>query len=127
MSTDDAHEVAALDDVGASARVLGVTRHFLRGVQHPYLALGHYHGDRLADQLPRHAVAVGVQFDAGVGVHPAAEFAYLQKRRLGRQRRECASFVTLEAVDGWLGGGAMYPHVCHLAHPARQMRLEFFE
>lgn len=56
----------------------------LAGVQHPDLALGQSDADALADELPRHAVAVGVQLDAGAGVHPAGEFAHLQERRLGR-------------------------------------------
>src|SRR5687767_15508570 len=127
MRADDAHEMAALDDAGAPARVLRVAGHLLAGVEHPHLALSHDNGDRLADELPRHAVSVGVELDAGVGVSPAAEFTDLQERRLGRQRRERTSLVALEAVDGWLGSGAVHACISHLARPARQVRLEFLQ
>src|SRR3954469_25438074 len=126
MRTDDAHEMAALDDAGAPACVLRVAGHFLAGVEHSHLALGYDDGDAFADELPRHAVAVGVELDACIGVNPAAELTDLQERRLSRQRRESTSLVALEALDGWLGGGAVYPHIGDLARPTRQVRLEFF-
>jgi hypothetical protein len=127
MRANDAHEMVAFDDAGAPAGVLRMASHLLAGVLHPHLALGHDDGDRLADELPRHAVAVGVELDAGAGVDAAAELTHLQERRLGRERRKCSSFVAFEAVDRWLGGGAVHPHVGDLAHPASKMRLQFFQ
>jgi hypothetical protein len=60
-------------------------------------------------------------------VNAAAELAHLQERRLGRQWRKCSSFVAFEAVDGWLGSGAVHAHVGDLAHPARQMRPQLLQ
>ena len=67
------------------------------GVQHAHLALGDQHRDALADEPPGDAVAVGVELDAGVGVHAPAEFAHLHERRLRRERRERGAFAALEA------------------------------
>ena len=53
--------------------------------------------------------------------------AHLQEGCLGGQGRECSSLVTLEAIDGRLGGGAVHAHIGHLAHPTGQVCLQHIQ
>src|SRR4029078_10459090 len=41
---------------------------------------GDHHRNRLADQLPRHAIGVGVEFDRRIGLHPPDQLAQLAER-----------------------------------------------
>jgi len=100
-----------------------VTGDLLAGVEDAHLALGHHDAHRFADEPPRHAVAVGVQLDARIGVHAAHELAHLQERRLGRQRSQRRTLVALEARQRRLARRAVDAHVGDLPHPALQMRL----
>src|SRR5690606_16158855 len=71
-----------------------------------------------------HAVAVGVQLDRAVGLHPAHQLAYLAERRATVERPQGAGLVAPEPLDWCLAGGAVHAPVGDLARPPRQMRLE---
>ena len=82
------------------------------------------HRHPLADQPPRHAVAVGVQLDAAFRADHPHQFAHLLERRTAVQRTQRGGFVALKADARRLLGRAVAPQVGHLARPAHQMRLQ---
>src|SRR6185369_3064995 len=89
--------------------------------------LAHEHRDALANQPPRHAVAVGFDLDARVRVHAPHALAKRLESGTAHDRPKRGSFLALEALERRLAGGAMDSHVGHLAHPPRQVRCELNE
>lgn len=71
---------------------------------------GHHRRDAPPpDEPPRHAVAVGVESHASVGVHPPHYLAHLQERRPMGQPLEGGALHALEALQRRLAGGDLPP------------------
>jgi hypothetical protein len=103
---------------------LGVHRHLLAAVADGDAALRHNDLHTLADQPPRHAVAVAVDLDRAIGLHPAHQFAQLTERRATVELLQCRGLFALEAQQRCFAGGAVNPAVGDFAHPPLQMRLK---
>ena len=88
------------------------------------LVRGQHHRDRLPDQPPGHAVAVGVDLHAGIGMHPANELAHLAPRCPAPKRPKRCALLAHEALERRLAGGPVHPHIGHFAHPPREMRAQ---
>ena len=82
------------------------------------------HRHALADQPPRHRVAVGVDLDRTVVADDADQLAQRSERRPPAERLQPVRLVTLEAGDRRLAGRAVDAHVRDLALPLGEMRLE---
>lgn len=79
--------------------------------------------DALADQAPRHRVAVRVEIDCAVGLDLADQIPQLPERGAAGQRAQRTSFVG-KALRWRNASGAVFTLVGDLARPPVQMRLE---
>jgi hypothetical protein len=64
-----------LKDPLAAAAGFGMHRHLLAGVRDANLPAADYDLYALADQPPRHAIAVAVDRHGAIGLNPAHQFA----------------------------------------------------
>ena len=63
-----------------TARDLGMGRHFAVAMTDANPPAGDNDANGFADQPPRHAVGVGVEFDRTIGLNPAHQLADLPER-----------------------------------------------
>jgi hypothetical protein len=101
-----------------------VHRHLRTGVRDADLPAANRHLDALTDQPPRYAVAVAVDRDRTIGLHPAHQLAQLAEGRSAIERRQCGCLVPPETHQRHLAGGAMHSLVGDLAHPPVEMSLQ---
>ena len=120
----DAVEVTPINDALAAAQASVVARHLDPGMVDADLATSYLHGDLGADQLPWHAVMVGIDVDAGVVLHAPGQLAELAKRGTTVQQAQRLLLIALEPHHRRLAGRTVHPRVGHLAHPPGQVRLE---
>lgn len=106
----------------AAPAQLRVAGHLAASVVYPQFTVGHADLDRLADQAPGHAVAIGVDFDGGIALDPAAQFMGLLEGRTVVQRLQ-TGLLGDEAHRRQLSGGAVYPLIGDLAHLPAQVGL----
>jgi hypothetical protein len=93
-------------------------------MMNPDPAIGHHHLHVLADQSPRHVVAVAVDLDRTIGLNPADQLARLPERRPAIEAMERRCLVPFETHQRRFAGRAVHPDVGNLAHSPLQMRLE---
>src|SRR3974390_857725 len=89
-----------------------------------HLAGRHRHRHALADQTPRHRVAVGVDLAGPIIADDTRQLAQHSERGPPAERLQPVRLVALEASDRRLTGRAVGSYVCHLTLPLRQVRLE---
>jgi len=116
-----AGQVRRLQRATAPSHQHRVSGHFGLPVPDAHRRRVHLHPHLGADQLPRDAVAVAVDLDAGVAVHPSQQAASHLERGALRQRAQRRSFRH-EAIQRALAGAGHLvhnrAHVGHLAQPA---------
>src|SRR6266851_5156130 len=117
-------KVGRVDNALAAAGGLGMHRYLPAGVGDANLPARDDHLHALADQPPWHAVAVAVDRDRAICLHPAHQLAHLAERRPAIKRPERRRLLLLETHQRHLAGGAVNPPVGDLAHPPVEMRLE---
>ena len=103
---------------------LPVARHLRARVADPHLAVVDHDADLRADQLPGHAVVVGVDVHAAVVLHAAGQLAHLPERWPAAEWPQRLALLTLEPHHRYLARGAVHALVGDLAHPPRQVRLQ---
>ena len=81
----------------------------------------HQHAHRLADQAPRHAVAVRIHLDTGFAAHHPLQFSRQGKGRLAGKRLQGCALVALKAQPRRLCRRPMAAHVGHLSLPAHKV------
>src|SRR6476660_5658154 len=119
-------EVGAIDDALAAALHLLMNSDLARPVPDTDLAARDRDRDTLADQAPRHRVAVGVDLDRAVVPDDARQLAQAAERRPSAQRLQPMRLVALEAGDRRLAGRAVHAHVRDIPLPPGKVRLERF-
>src|SRR5260370_36187927 len=95
-------KVRGVDDALATTGGLGMNRHLLPSVVDTDATVRHHHPHAVADEPPRHAVAVGIDLDRAIGLDAADELTHLPKGRSARERLERRSLIVLKAA---------HPHV----------------
>ncbi len=106
-----------IEDALAAACGLGMDRHLGAAMMDANATFSDDHLHALADQPPRHAVAVAVDFDRTIGLYSADQLAHLSKGRPAVEWFERGSLVPRETRQRRLAGRAMHPAVGDLAHP----------
>jgi integrase len=81
------------------------------------------HGDALANEPPRHRVAVGVDLNRAIVADDTRQLAQASERRSVAQRLQPVRLVALEAHHRHLAGRAVNAHVGDAALPPGEVRL----
>src|SRR5215831_20867251 len=89
-------KVRRIDDALAAASGLGVHRYLLAGVRDADLAAADHYLHALTNRPPRHAVAVAVDRDGAIGLHPTHQLAHLAEWRPATERRQRRCLFPLE-------------------------------
>src|SRR6476660_2343235 len=101
----------------------GMHGDFLARMQHAHLFI-HQYRDRLANQSPRHAIAVCLELDARIGMYAAHTFPNRLERGAPLQRSQRHRLLRSETLDRRIAGGAMNANVGHFAHPPCEVRVQ---
>jgi hypothetical protein len=107
VATGNTVEVGTIDDPLAPARDELVDGDLAHAMTNAHLAGRDRHRDALADETPRHRVAVGIDLDGAVVADDAGELAQAPERRPIGERLQPVRLVTLEAGDRRLPGRAV--------------------
>jgi hypothetical protein len=113
----DALEVSGIDDPLTTSRRLGMRRDFPAGMKDPDPTVAHHDLHALADEPPGHAVAVGVDLDRAIGLHPAYQLAHLPEGRPALDRPQGRRLVAPKAHQRRLARRAVDANVGDLPHP----------
>src|SRR5690554_998807 len=112
-----------LDAAPATAREPRMARHLFAGTFDTDRPALHEDRHRLANQPPRYAIGIGIQFDAAFSIDPAYQLTRVQEGTDPCERTQVRTFLC-KAFERCYASGAMDANIGHLPHPAPQMRFQ---
>ncbi len=116
--------MGGVDDPQPTLRLL-VDRNLMQSIADPHFAGRDCYRHALANQAPRHRVAVRVDLDGAIIADDAGQFTQGSERRLPAERLQSMFLVAREADDRRLAGRAVDTNVRNLTLPSVEMRLEW--